>query len=378
MKVGILTFHFVHNEGAVLQCYALQRTLQELGHDPVVLDYRPSYHAVRYASKKNPFILARSNWKKNHSASVAKRLYFALRGFARAIIVTVKRADGLNESLFNAFITGNLILTKRYNSLKSLQKNPPNIDACVVGSDQLWNPDLLDQEFDSAYFMDFGSEKMKRIAYAVSLKQSYSDLEKAQLKKLCSNIDYLSIRESSDVFKGTTGRDVHICLDPSLLLDKEKYTLVESNTLVTKPYIFVYGFESTTEFAEMVRLVSNRHNLHVINGSPTRIVLDMPCEEVRDYAPDQFLSFIKNADYVITNSFHGTAFSIIYEKNFITFPHTTRGKRMTELLEKLGLTFRLYGTSDFSWETQIDFESVNEKLSKLREESKQFLINSLS
>lgn len=376
-KAGIITFHFAHNQGAVLQCYALQTYLSKLGHAVSVINYRPPYHTVKYSAWKNPFLVARSNWKRNSKKRLDKRLIMAARGFARGIIANIKRTDSLADQKFNAFIEKYLTQTKLYTSLEELKLDPPKMDAYISGSDQLWNPELLDYCFDPAYFMDFGFENTKRITYAVSLKEHYCESEKNQLKKLCSKIDGLCIREGNEDLVQTLGGDVKVCIDPTLLLDKQDYEPLESEKKVNEPYVFVYGFETTDQINEAVKTIADKLNLKVINGSPKRIKLSGDCRKIYNYSPDEFLSYINHADYVVTNSFHGTAFSIIYKKKFVVVPHTSRGRRMTELLAKLGIANRIWRDASCPWESDIDYRALSEKLEMLRDNSKTYLEQNL-
>jgi len=373
MRIGIITFHFVHNQGGVLQCYGLKTALEHMGHDAFVIDYKPAYHFARYAAIKNPFVIGKSSWNKNRDKGKVKQLYIASRGFARALVDNVKGTDKVIEGIFNEFVGKHLTLTKRYKTLRQLKVDYPQMDVYITGSDQLWNPDLLDQEFDAAYFLDFGPESIKRISYAVSLRQVNDDKELEQLKVLCQRLNSISIREQNAAFLQAIRREVTICIDPSLLLDETDYSLIEEQVNISEPYIFVYGFETTKEINDAVNMVASSLKCIVINGKPDRIRLDIEAKAVRDYGPGQFLSYIKNAEYVVTSSFHGTAFSIIYKKRFITIPHTTRGNRMKELLIKLGLNNCLWEGNIVSIEDYINYEGVYEKLNVLRKQAFQYL-----
>ena len=181
MKIGIVTFHFASNYGAVLQCYALQEYLTRRGHNVEVINYRPSYHMVRYAGWKNPFLVARENWKRNKNERKIKRIYIYIRGFVRGIILSLKQTDGVKYRLFYDFTKKYLNQTQTYRTVKQLRRNPPEDEVYVVGSDQLWNPDFTDFRFDKAYFLDFGAPTTKRLSYAVSMKEEYTAEEMAQI-----------------------------------------------------------------------------------------------------------------------------------------------------------------------------------------------------
>ena len=377
MKIGIITFHFASNQGAALQCYALQTYLESRGHEAFVIDYRPAYHAQKYAAVKNPFVIGRTNWRKNAGKPFSKRAVSFARGFARAVVASVKKTDKKRAELFSDFDRQYLHLSDKYGSLAALKKDPPKADAYVSGSDQLWNPDFLDNRFDAAYFLCFGEKPVKKLTYAVSLKEHYTEEEKAELKKLSAGIDALCIREENVDFERTVNRQVTVCIDPTLLVDAAAFSEAEADRLVPEPYLFVYGLENSEALDEAVKTIATELKLKVVNGTPHRTRLTFPCAKTFHYGPRQFLSYVKHADYVVTNSFHGTAFSVIYKKRFSVIAHTTRGKRMTELLRKLGLSDRIYGSRQDAWKQEIDYDAAYEKLSRLRQVTDTYFENNL-
>ena len=377
MKVGIITFHFVPNQGAVLQCCATKIFLEKNGHEAVVIDYRPKYHTVRYSKFKNPFLYARWFLKKNNDRRVLGRINLYLRCFVRAIVLSLTGKDNATLDEFNTFISKNLSLTERFFSYKQLKENPPVVDACICGSDQLWNPKLLDHELDKAYFLDFCDDKIPKVSYAVSIGETQNSGYYEKLKEYSKALTSVSLREYDADIVSAIGRDVHICIDPTLLLDDTDYEFLESKELVqSEPYIFVYGFENTDGLHEAIKVVKNKYKCIVINGSPNRIKIPN-AKNLSNYGPDRFLTLIKNSECVVTNSFHGTAFSIVYKKDFITVAHSTRSIRMVELLVKLNLDYRLWSNIDFSFEKTIDWEAVYKKLQVLRQYSGDYLLESI-
>ncbi len=378
MKIGIITFHFVSNQGAVLQCYAMQKYLESQGHEAYVINYQPSYHTVRYAAVKNPFIYARNTWKTNKGTSLIMRVCYWGYSFLRCCGLNLKGEDKKVQREFEEFMLRNFNLTDKYTTFNELVKSPPQFDAYISGSDQLWNPELLDQEFDGAYFLEFGPQNIPRITYAVSMGKEQNEKIKSELKKHCENLTAVSLREYSESSIKATGRDVHICIDPTLLLDSCEYDRIAKPNEEKEPYIFVYGFETTAEILEAVKLAQDKYNVKIINGSPHRVKLNCECSSVREYAPDKFLSYIKNAECVVTNSFHASVFSIIYQKDFITVAHSTRGLRMHELLGKLGLNCRLWNSNEFNLDKTIEWKDVAENIIKYRTQSTQFLKLALS
>ena len=378
MKIGIITFHFAFNQGAALQCYALQEYLKSQGHEVRVINYRPKYHTVMHSAVKNPFIYTQVFWKRFKDKTFPVRIYLESRRFARFMYMNITRMDQKTQKEFRKFEERNLHLTKPYTTLKQLQKNPPKMQVYISGSDQLWNPELLNQSFDSAYFLNFGDSDVIRVAYAVSIGREQNREVLSQMKELCAKFSAISLREYSRAAIKAIDRDVHICLDPTLLLDASEYAKVESRIVEDTPYVFVYGFETTDEIIKAVNLAKKKYNCQIINGSPRKIKLQGDIINLEGYGPDRFLSLVKNAKCVITNSFHGTAFSIIYKKDFITIPHSSRGKRMADLLEKLKLNYRLWGDEKFSFNKEIDYFTVYQKLNTFRKQSKEYLRQAIS
>ena len=373
MKIGILTFHFAFNQGAVLQCYAMQKYLESLGHEVFVINYRPQYHTVMHAAWRNPFVYSHVFCKRYKRKSALIRIYLKARSFIRCMYWNISGIDTKSQVSFRLFEKNNFHLTKEYKTLKELRDMSPEMDAYISGSDQVWNPDLLGQEFDKAYFLNFGKNETKRITYAVSMGKIHDAETLSQLRELCKDLDAISLREFSKDAISAIGRDVHICIDPTFLLDAEDYTDLESDIIEESPYVFVYGFEMNDLLRDAVKEAVNKYACRIVNGSPKWLRLNGDVKNISGYGPDRFLSLIKHAECVVTNSFHGTAFSVIYQKDFITIPHSTKGKRMEDLLCKLGLSFRLYGRSEFSIDKDIAYSVVRENAKKLISHSEEYL-----
>lgn len=378
VKIDIITFHFVSNCGAVLQCFASQKFLEMRGHDVNIIDYRPEYHTIRYQAIKNPFVFVKYFRKQLGNKGVIKKILLETRAFAKCIYLNLNTSERTVAHLFDSFVKKNLRLTRLYVSLDQLREDPPSADVYITGSDQLWNPDLLDACFDPAYFLKFGRDSIIRISYAVSIVKKLSQYEKAELHDMCKNLNAISIREYNKDVIESIGSDVHICIDPTLLLTADDYASIESDLKETDPYIFVYGFEDNEKLHEVIKIVQSKYKIRIINGCPHRIKLRGDVFNLSECGPAEFLTMIKNTAFVVTNSFHGTAFSIIYRKEFITLVHSIRGSRMTELLSKLNLQSRLWESSDFNMDLPVDWELVEEKLMVLRKQSSEFLLSALT
>lgn len=387
MKVGIITFHFPYNCGAALQCMALQTKLESLGHEVCIINYRPWYHQNRYTPIKNPFYWGKRCFDKENRSYIHK-IYKGTKGFLQ----TVRSWRGykdikVKDDKFESFIKKYLHETKVYRTLKQLQDNPPACDVYISGSDQLWNSGLTEGEFDQAYFMKFGSSKTGRMTYSVGTNFTGMENPGEALKELVKDIDIISIRENkwkSVIEEATDGKkEIHNDLDPTLLLKKEDYELKMADGLVKdEPYILTYSMPNETQkqINNGARLLSQKLGIKVIDVCGNPNAMNKKADDSRIVGPDEFLWYVKNADYVLTNSFHGTAFSVIFEKQFMVIPHSATGNRATELLDKIGLSNRYKKiTTDAvkEMEKPIDYEIVRKNLDPLRQESIDFLSSSV-
>lgn len=382
-KVGIITFHFPFNCGAALQCFALENTIESFGNKVRIINYCPWYHQNRYSSYKNPFYYAN---KKLHepAPNVFARIKNALQGFRD----TVKSWKGAKERLvreqkFNAFRKAHLNETRMYRSLKGLRLFPPRAKLYIAGSDQLWNSKLTDQKFDPAYFLNFGPKKTMRITYAVGSYFADPAAAKAEIAPLLKKVNCISLREKkflNDV-KDAAYRNmrIHIDVDPTLLLDASAYdALLPKEPLEKDPYIVVYSMPGPAQkqVNEAAKAIAEKTGLHLIdvNGNPN--AGNRQIEDQRICSPGEFLWYIKNATYVVTNSFHGTVFSVLYEKRFAVILHKETGNRVSELLESLGLATYCTGKTEAVepiLNRPINWKNVKSKLWRLREDSLDYL-----
>lgn len=382
MKIGIITFHFPYNCGAALQCMALQTKLVELGHEVCVINYRPWYHQNRYTPLKNPVYWGGKCFERE-KGNFVKKLGKGIDGFARTVYSWRKYFDGKEKNdKFKSFTNKYLHETKVYRTLEQLQKDPPNCDVYISGSDQLWNSGLTEGHFDPAYFLKFGSNDIGKMTYSVGTDFSKCSDPVKQLKELVCDLDVISIRENrwrkvlEEAVDGKT--EIHTDLDPTLILDKESYYSKMPGLKKTEPYILTYTMPNETQkqIYNGARLLSEKLGMKVIDVSGDPNKMNKKVEDNRICGPDEFLWYVKNADYVLTNSFHGTAFSLIFEKQFMVIPHSNTGNRVTELLDRLNLSTRHKKvTTDAVNEmtNPIDYTQVRPIFNELREQSINFL-----
>ena len=326
MKTGIVTFHSAHNYGASLQTWALQKTLQNMGITPVVINYRPAvidrlYHPLYgYRGVKKQIVRMGKALKGNHAQKRSRK--------------------------YDAFIEKNFNLTKECHTFEELKKEDFQLDACIVGSDQVWN--VQHTGGDPAYMLEFLKEGVRKISYAASVGTDYLLPEyQTEFERGLKDFSCISVREESarPLIQNLTELPVETTLDPTLLLDEKDYEQLRTPLPHKEKYIFVYMMEKNKEVIEFTNYISRLTGLPVIQRRPTRFFQN-ELESCFMETPDGFLDYIKEAEYVITNSFHGTVFSIIYGKPFVSMLHSDTGSRTKDLLRLLQLEVHLLQGGD--------------------------------
>jgi hypothetical protein len=359
MKIGILTFHFAHNYGAMLQAYALQEVLKSQGHDVFIIDYRPLYHSQKFSASIT-WGSCLSSCPKTFAHNVVKKIL--------SFLYYKKR-----YSNFDNFIT----------EYMNIAPCGPNFDGAdydyvILGSDQIWNKNLTGGQFDKMYFgVDF---KCPVISYAASNQNNkLSDGERADYRNLLQSIKSIGVRELKlkELLQPLTDKTITLTLDPTLIADNRVYTALDTRSPIKEKYVLVYEIAKHTEVVKMARLYARKINAQLIClvGAVTyRTVYGYDLQA----GPLQFLSYIKNAECIFTTSFHGTALSIIYKKDFYSVRQGTLGDiRMESLLTQLGLLNRFVSMGETLNINPIDYAPVNRKLDNLRSDSINFLIKSI-
>ena len=348
MRTGIITFHFPYNCGAVLQCAALQTVLEELGADVSVINYRPRYHTVRYAVCKDPFSFFRSAVKEAPPGTgPARKLYLGLRSFGRTVLSWgISPARLPQRRKFAAFLEKYIRETAEFPDLASLKKGCGGYGLLIAGSDQLWAAQLTEMRFDPAYFLKFAGPKARKITYAVGANFTPCPDAEQRLPGLLSGLSVISLRESrflEDVRRAAPGTPLRLDPDPTLLLRPEDYErFLPARIPERDPFILTYCMPNETQRTvyEAARLLSRQSGLKVIDVSGNPAPGNLMIRDHRTVGPDEFLWYVKHARFVLTNSFHGTVFSVIFQKSFCTVPHLRTGNRASELLDRLGLSGR--------------------------------------
>lgn len=356
-KVATVTFHRSDNFGSVLQAYALGEILAHQGYDQFIVDYRKSEVADMYKILKKPtnkFLLITDMYNLLHYRKLKKR-----------------------QKLFEKFRNEFFRLSNIYRTHDSIIENPPVADVYICGSDQIWNTSILD--FDYTYLLDF-VKNGRKIAYAASgVKSSHTDEAIKSVVEAASSFDGVTVRET--YMAKRLGIDItNVVLDPVLLLTFDDWDKVCTDTKVDKKYMLCYFAGNVSfEFEQFTKKYAEQNGLERILLMPEWRNIKRNGKKFYDAGPGEFLSLIKNADIVCTDSFHGTAFSILFNKPFVVGQHNPfSDERIETILNLLGLkdmeidpmypelSERLYS---------IDYSCVNTKLNKERARCISILLN---
>lgn len=362
MKIGILTFHFVHNSGALLQCWALQEALKTMGHEVYVINYMPKYHTKRYSVFPTP-LSSNSPVKGSLHNILSNFLHFGER---------VKRKRKFDSFQGNFNLTEKVVIKEDWDNL-----HLSDFDAIVCGSDQIWNCLITNNNYDKVYFGLLPCYFGKRVAYAVSTGEADLKNDGGVIAQLAEGMSLISAREqkTAEVLSSILQRDIKVVPDPTFLIQPEKYDSLMIAPSISQ-YILVYCLEDSELVHESIEFIRKRTGLQVVNISPVRIHLDNVTYVDVSIGPNEFLGYIANAEYVITNSFHGSVFSILFNKQFFTILHSSRGLRIKNLLEILLLEKRIVMSIEVlceNFENLIDYEPINAKIAELRQEGLNYL-----
>jgi hypothetical protein len=378
MKIGIITLPFNSNYGGILQAYAIQSILKKMGHQ---------VYTINRMSKGMPF--------KMKVLSFGKR--FILKYFF-GIRVVVRTWSNKKEKAIIAqhtmrFIRENISLTHFLKSeieIKSLNKY--NFDAYVVGSDQVWRPRYSPNIAN--HFLQFVpiQNNVKRISFAPSFgvdHWEYSPKQTAVCKKLIQHFDYVSVREKSGQLlcqKHLEKKAIHI-VDPTMLIDKEEYIkLVEKDKLPdNKNKILTYILDRNTQIDNYVKKIEKELQMDSFSTMPQKFFKFAGKKNLEKCIFPPVTAWIKgfiDAEFVITDSFHGTVFSILFNKPFISLGNSKRGmSRFKSLLEMFDLEDRLISENDylndFNTITKINYEKVNQVLKIKQHDAISFLKSAL-
>ena len=357
MKAVVITRHAVSNYGSLLQAIATQWLIEQKGHECEIIDYiRDDEH---YLIADRTYLKNKPEWNSN----IVKRIiYLSLR--TPASILVGKKFEEMRRKYLKT--------TKRYHNSLELKTDTPIADIYITGSDQVWGK-IATGEYDGSYFLDFVADKDNKVAVASSFGHFPKlEEEKAWMSSLLKRYQKVAVREDSAV---SFLKELDVCaeqvLDPTLMIDAQKWRTL-AKTKKTKKYILVYQIHNDKKLGKYAKRIAKKMGLPLIRISSS---LHQGVREGKFvFSPDisEFINYIDNAECLITDSFHGTAFAINLNTEFIEIlPNTNTGSRNQSILNLVGLTDRIVtDMDDLSFvDKRIDYGRVNAILEREREKS---------
>lgn len=357
MNIGILTQKLYNNYGGILQNYALQQVLKDLGHNPITIDHRPRTNLFFYLITQ------------------VRTLFFYFIPGKRRNFIKYQRKPRRSKNL-SLFINKNINTTHRIQKIFSYIVSKYKFNAIIVGSDQVWRPKY--NTLENTFLSFVKSENVLKIAYAASFgvnKWEYTDKQTQICANLARQFHAVSVREYSgiEICKNFLNIKAVETLDPTLLLDKNHYSNlckgVEKNK---KKFLAAYVLDMSEEKNHFIESFSKIKNIETVYFS---------AESKVSLSIEEWLSMFRDASYIITDSFHGTIFSLINEKPFISLVNKRRGAdRFYSILTKIGLEYRAISEPELqSFEDKpIDWKLVSSTIDIKKRESIDFIKKSLA
>lgn len=377
MKAGIITIHNSPSYGASLQSFALWKYITLQGVDCEIIDLHRPYQKDYIASPKyKPY--GTSN--KPSLKSKVKNLIMGLFGKERHFYTDLSKH---RFDKFNSVVK----YSRTYFGIDDLYQNPPEYDLYITGSDQVWNP--FQPYCLEPYFLTFAPKGKRCISYAASIGISeLPENVKADFKKWITHYETIAVRELSAkrILDNITDKSISIVCDPTFLLTSTQWRDIAIFPETKQKYILVFSLGKNAQLLNYASKLSQESGLQLeVIAAKSKSDIGKSYTIIDDAGPEEFLGYIANAAMVITDSFHGTVFSIIMEaENFFTYisPDSKRGSRITDLLDTLGLKEHLLDTSlstSFSELNglKINREKTSDLIIKMKEESVKYLSDNL-
>jgi hypothetical protein len=376
MKAGIITMHKVPNYGSHLQAYALQETVKEFGYEAELIDYKypNEYHIARDKElAKKEITLTRF---------IKSILKCPITIFNKIILIRQRK-------LFKDFENKFYNLSSAYNSQEDIKKASPAYDIYITGGDQVWNPRFACG--DDVYMCNFGDFNKSRIAFgasvaATNIPESMKEIYKENLRKYKA----VGIRDSSskEPLEKITEKEINIVYDPVFLRNSSQWNELSKLSKLKLPkeyilvYILTYSFEPYPQIIDVIRDVKNTLGLPVVfvNTSLRHYLQVKPDKNIFTASVSDFLKLFANASYVLTTSFHGTAFSIIFQRQFLSIINDSKkDSRISDLQRTVRLNnyCTLNEYNNRLLKKQIDYNVVSGNVEQMIKKSRDFLKNAV-
>ncbi len=350
------------NYGAMLQAWALQKAISSLGYECELINFR----------RRQDLRLQEILWnlKEGHISKGSRALMFEFLNWRK-------------HMRFKVFATENSNLSPHpCHDLTSLAALSSTYGAIVSGSDQVWNPDLAEESL-GCYLFDFpATAQTRRIAYAASIgSDSIDEAWHPMFRRCLERFDAISVRETSAVplISALAAKEVTAVLDPTILIPLHQWHAISSDMVIREPFLLVYSFGTPASFRNIVHEVSNATGLSVVTLHK-RKHYNNELGRFPYAGPQEFVGLFRKAAFVVTNSFHGTVFSVLFQKPFVSVINNKRGSRLRDLLKALDLEERLiHVDSELPGNPieDLDYRNIEARLTHLREQSIQFLSDAL-
>ncbi len=361
-KIGVITTQYSPNYGALLQTFALQKYLKKHYSEKEieVINYFPEHSKKFWDIFPN-----RKGWKNK---------LLAIYLFLHPQYIKAKKE---RLSKLKKFVEDNISCSKAYSEYEELEQLEMEYDTLICGSDQIWN---ITRHDDPAWFLYFSKEwkECTKIAYAPSVADKIPAGHEEHLKEYLQNLDFISVRESSDIeqLKKYTSKEIwHVC-DPVFLLSAQEWSeYFPKVDIIKEPYILCYFISAGDFAADVVKKIRNLTGIKVVYINVNiRDKFNADYDE-RIADPADFVNYIKNARYVCTNSFHCTAFSILFKKDFLVVPKQSANSRMKSMIDKAGIENRFIYKEKINdlniQDLEVDYSKCN--LEQWIKESKDYL-----
>lgn len=372
-KVSVITLHTVSNYGSCLQSYATQRIIEKLGYECELVDYWRGNNTLEAQANRS----LEDGWLRRLAPLWRVQAFRSLA--ERKLVERVARFS----RPFGDFCVDRLHLTRRFLSEADLEVNPPRADVYLTGSDQVWNSDW-NEGFEDPYFLAWAPEGARRVAWAASIgRESLDEWEIAPMREALAKYDAISLREASGVelVRRLGFLDAKLVLDPTLMLTRDDWA-----EIATKPmeadgqYILVYQLNEGDAFSSYAKTASDHCGLPIVKLCYRPRDAMKGAVNVVAPAVTDFLGLFLKASYVVTDSFHATAFSLNLGIPFVAVPPPRFSTRIESVLALTGTERRL--VADFEdlclLDETIDFDDVSERLSQARGETLEFLKKALN
>ena len=361
MKIGILTFHCAHNYGAVLQAYGLQEYLRSQGHETYIIDYRPGYLTRNYKAFNIRFWMA----------STPREIVYKLRYEPFLWKHRILRGKAFDRFIRNRFDLHPYVRHTNFS----------DFDAIFLGSDQIWNKTITGQRYDEGFFG--GNATCRVIAYAASMGcGTLSDKDRERLRQYLAPMTAIGVREESlkELLQPLSAKPVYTTIDPTLLAGTEMFEKIASPPASDRKYVLVYDLSPyKREVLEIARNVAEKIGARIVELDAYPLTGFSMRYKDQTASPEQYLGYFRHAAFVVTTSFHGTAFSLLFNRPFYTIKQDNPADlRALSLLEKVGLTDRFIPLGTVPGCNPVRYEKVEQHLASEVEKSRAFIDDALS